>query len=289
MTDRWHLEMYVSEQTAAQMAKSDGKERVLELAVDERLPQPPPVGGEFRERFERKFFIAPRNIGFAYALLRHTCRPDGEYPEEEINSLYFDTPDLDQHERSEEGDFRKDKVRIRWYRDGASLPQMVPVFLELKSRRGFAGSKRRERFTVPAAELGFDRLRVGVVSKTILLDTVARFGHFPGRSLRPTLLVSYRRHRFTEILTGVRVCLDRSIRSTLVARGLGHGERELRLQGAVIEVKGSGMDLPRTLRRLELLDADWSRFSKYSYCINSHFEDLGTVGRLWPSGRVAEP
>ena len=35
--------------------------------------------------------------------------------EEQINSLYFDTPDLDQHERSLAGEFAKDKVRIRWY------------------------------------------------------------------------------------------------------------------------------------------------------------------------------
>ena len=66
------------------------------------------------QRFERKFFILPRNIGFAYALLRQICRPDGEYPEGQVNSLYFDTPDLDQYVRSAAGDFKKDKVRLRW-------------------------------------------------------------------------------------------------------------------------------------------------------------------------------
>jgi hypothetical protein len=261
----------------------------LEPAIDERPPQAPPVDGESQRRFERKFFVVPRNIGFAYALLRHTCRADREYPEEEVNSLYFDTPDLDQRQRSESGEFSKDKVRIRWYRANGTLPQMVPVFLELKSRRGFASSKKRERLAAPAANLGLDGLRGGVVDKTTLLDTMTRFGYFPGRPLRPTLLVTYWRYRFTEVLTGVSVCLDRSIRSTLVARELGHGERELRLQGGVIEVKGSGMDLPRTLRRLEVVNADWSRFSKYGLCIDSHLEDLGTVGRLWPSGRMAEP
>jgi hypothetical protein len=30
------------------------------------------------ERFERKFAILPRNIGFAYTLLRQVCRPDRE-------------------------------------------------------------------------------------------------------------------------------------------------------------------------------------------------------------------
>jgi hypothetical protein len=261
----------------------------LEPATDERLLFAPPVGGLFQERFERKFFILPKNTAFAYALLRHACRPDHEYPREQINSLYFDAPDLDQHERSAEGEFDKDKVRLRWYGENGTLPRMVPVFLELKSRRGFASSKRRERLLVPAENLGLDGLRAGIVNRTTLLDTVARFGHFPGKPLRPIVLVSYWRYRFTEILTGFPVCLDGTIRSTLVARELGYGERDLQLRGGVIEVKGPGMDLPRTLRRLELLDADWSRFSKYGQCIDAHLEGLGTVGRLWPSGRMAEP
>jgi len=163
------------------------------------------------------------------------------------------------------------------------------VFVELKSRQGFASSKQRERFLAPAENVQLDCLGAGIVDETTLMDTMARFGHFPGKPLRPIILVSYWRYRFTEMFTGVRVCLDHNIRSTLVARELGYGERELRLQGGVIEVKGPGMELPRTLRRAKLLDVDWSRFSKYGYCIDSHLADLGTIGRLWPSGRMAEP
>jgi hypothetical protein len=265
-------------------------EKRLGQAVDEQLRSAPPVGGQFGQRWERKFFVVPGNIGLAYALLRHVCRPDSEYPSEQINSLYFDTPDLDQHQRSTDGDLKKDKVRIRWYGDNGTLPPMVPVFLELKSRHGFASSKRRERFPEPAENLRLDRLPAGIMGKTTLLDTLARFGHFPGKPLRPIILISYWRYRFTEVLTGARVCLDHDIRSTLVAREMGWGERELRLQGGVIEVKGLSADLPRTLRRvMELVDTDWSRFSKYAYCIDSHLADLGSTGRLWPSGRMAEP
>ncbi len=97
------------------MSKNGGNQMELGPAIDERPPDVTPVGGQFRQRFERKFFVVPRNIGFAYALLRQVCRPDSEYPEEQINSLYFDTPDLDQLQRSAAGEFKKDKVRIRWY------------------------------------------------------------------------------------------------------------------------------------------------------------------------------
>jgi hypothetical protein len=271
------------------MSKNGGNQMELGQAIDERPPDTTPVVGQFRQRFERKFFVVPRNIGFAYALLRHVCRAASEYPEEQINSLYFDTFDLDQHERSAAGEFKKDKVRIRWYGDNGALPQMVPVFVELKSRQGFAGSKQRERLLVSAEDLRLDRLGAGIVGKTTLMDTLARFGHFPGRPLRPIILVSYWRYRFTEILTGIRVALDCRIRSTMVLPGSGNGEKELRLPGGVIEVKGQSIELPVTLMRMRLLDIDWTRFSKYSACIDSHTEGLGSVGRVSPSGRIIQP
>jgi hypothetical protein len=49
------------------------------------------------ERFERKFYLTPGQVGFAYGLLHHICLAANEYPSEQINSLYFDTADLDQH------------------------------------------------------------------------------------------------------------------------------------------------------------------------------------------------
>ncbi len=67
------------------------------------------------ERVEQKFFVTPNRMILALALLRRTCRWDEMYPEEQINSLYFDTPDLEQHERSLAGEFAKAKIRIRWY------------------------------------------------------------------------------------------------------------------------------------------------------------------------------
>ncbi len=260
----------------------------LQLANTELSPEPTPVGGQFRQRFERKFYIIPQRVDLAYALLRQFCRPDSQYPHGRINSLYFDTPDLDQHERSAAGEYNKDKVRIRWYGEKEMLPETVPAFLELKSRRGFASSKKREKFQVLSETLRVNRLGAGIIDRKVLVDTVAGFGHFTQQPLRPIITVSYLRYRFTEIFSGIRVSLDYDIRSTFVARGFGNGERELQLRGAVIEVKGPTMELPTTLRRMKLLDTDWSRFSKYSHCIDSHLEDPGAMARLWPSGRVGD-
>jgi len=247
------------------------------------------ANGKPTQRFERKFFVLPKNTGFAYTLLRQVCRPDSEYPEGQVNSLYFDTPDLDQYEKSLSGDFRKDKVRIRWYGKVENHEGIAPVFLELKSREGFASSKQRQRLLVSAEHLELGRLGSGIVSTTILNDTLAKFGHHPELPLRPIIVISYWRCRFNEMLTGTRISFDCNIRSSVVTPELGYGERELGLQGGVIEVKGPTLELPLTIRRMRLLDTDWSRFSKYGYCVESHLSQPGTGGRLWPSGRVILP
>lgn len=245
-------------------------------------------------RVEQKYFVAPARIGCALALLRRTCRWDGDYPEEQINSLYFDTADLDQHERSLAGEFTKDKIRIRWY-GGDHGPHMhedgpARVWLELKSRRGFSSTKQRRLLEVPGELLRYDTLSRGIVSHTTLMQTVTEFGFGNRGRLQPVITISYWRQRFVEPRTGFRVALDSHIRSSMVMPGIGRGERDLELPGAVVEVKGSTFDLPARLRQVAELGSSWTRYSKYSSSLEAHRSDLGSASRLWPSGTLhAEP
>ncbi len=128
---------------------------------------------DLRQRTERKFYITPAQIGLAYGVLRHVCRPDRQYPAGQINSLYFDTLDLDEHHKSESGDFRKDKVRIRWYGEDDSQGDIRTIFLELKSKQGFAGTKRRLRMKVPADWLTPSHLVQGIIPKAAPMWTAA--------------------------------------------------------------------------------------------------------------------
>ena len=105
----------------------------------------------------------------------------------------------------------------------------------------------------------------------------------------PIILISYERSRLNEIQTGVRVSFDRDIRALAIAPELGRREGEIRLPNGVIEVKGPSLELPVTLRRMRLLDVDWSRFSKYGSCMDVFFTDPGSVARFWPPGRFILP
>jgi hypothetical protein len=238
------------------------------------------------ERFERKYYLPPAKVGFAYGLLTQLCIPDVGFASEQINSLYFDTSGLDQYERSASGDYSKDKIRIRWYGENKDLCEAETIFIELKSKRGFANTKQRLKLQVPAEKLALDNMGKGIIPRSILMNTLASFGYFSFEMFQPVIKISYWRYRFSEMITGQRVSLDCHIRSTMVFPGLGNGQKELELPGAVIEIKGRSMELPVTLMRAQILDADWTRFSKYSACIDSHIEMSGSVGWLSPPGKI---
>lgn len=254
------------------------------MAVE--LHQPRVAVSHLPQRIERKFYVAPARVMVAYGLLRQVCRVDPQYPAGRVSSVYFDTADLEQHRQSVSGDLRRDKVRIRWYGDGNGDADTRTVYLELKSKRGLLGSKLRARLGVTADALAAANLARGIIPRPLLDGTLASFGHFPHASLWPVIAITYQRYRFIDPFTGQRVSLDCRIRSTALTPAIGHGETELELPGAVIEIKGSSTEVPVSLRALGVLEVDWSRFSKYSSCIEAHQEKAGSVGRLSPSGRI---
>ena len=116
--------------------------------------------------------------------------------------------------------------------------------------------------------------------------TLSEFGYFSEKHLLPVILITYERFRFTEILTGTRQSFDWRISSSLTAPSLGHSQASLMLEGGIIEIKGPSMEIPKSLRSISILGIDWTRFSKYTGCLESQMEKFGTVGQFWPSGRT---
>jgi hypothetical protein len=240
---------------------------------------------ELWERFERKFFVSPDKTDYVRSLMNHICLPDGKYPKGTINSLYFDTPDLEHYQKSDDGDYERHKIRVRWY-DKPAAEGQVPVYLELKSKKGFASNKKRRKFLVPAEKLSRFRCGDTILNNNIILQTLAEFNYFSEAPLLPVIMISYERLRFVEILTGIRMSFDWLIRSSMTGSISGQSHSTLTLKGAIIEIKGPKAEIPLSLRALHNTCIDWSRFSKYAGCIESHMETTGSVGYTWPSGRT---
>jgi hypothetical protein len=119
----------------------------------------------------------------------------------------------------------------------------------------------------------------------MLTNTLAGFGFFSLKPLCPVIKISYLRFRFREALTGQSLALDCQIHSDMVMPGQGHGQSELGISGAVIEIKGQDLEMPASLRGLKLLDLDWGQFSKYAACMNAHMGIPMSEGNVSPSGR----
>jgi hypothetical protein len=255
--------------------------RWLTRRVGNPLPPQPTTSSE---RFERKFYLPTSTIPFAAHLLAHCCPEDRQYPRGTIHSVYYDTPDLEYFNDSQEGNYGRVKVRVRWY----DFPQtgQAPVFLEIKSKRGYAGSKKRKSISIDCERLWNPTSDQGVLPYPAVMYGLAEMGYCPPNLLQPLILISYRRLRFIERMTGSRVSLDWDIRSTRIDPKDGRREGSIRMEGGVIEVKGQSSEIPTTLQSIRELGTDWSRYSKYASCVEAHLEEPGSIGRVWPSGRT---
>jgi hypothetical protein len=239
-------------------------------------------------RFERKFYLPAAKIPFAAHLLMHCCMKDRQYPKGTIHSVYYDTTDDAALHDSSEGNPIRNKIRVRWYDTPQETSDTTPVFLELKSKDGFAGTKQRKKILVPTQRLTNPAMRGSILDLTTIHQTLFQFGYYPDGLLHPAIYISYRRLRFEDVLTGVRISLDGHIHSSMVLPHLnGHGG-PLLMHGGVIEIKGPSMDIPRAVQSIRYLGTDWSRYSKFAACLEAQMENPGSVGRLWPSGRVEE-
>ena len=95
---------------------------------------------DLRKRFERKYYIRPKDLNMSNVLLRQICRPDPQYPESIVNSLYFDTADLEDYYRSEEGYFERSKIRIRWYGNNNNEKESASILWSSRPRRVFSAA-----------------------------------------------------------------------------------------------------------------------------------------------------
>ena len=229
-------------------------------------------------RFEQKLVIPPQFAGFVVAWLQHTCVADPVYPLNTINSLYLDTPELDSYYECLNGDPYKNKVRIRWY-DQPAADQDIPAYIELKSKRGANTAKQRKQVKIPSEFLNEGKI-AGTIIQSELEKTLPELGYMPHKYLRPLIIISYRRYRFREPLSGVSLTYDLEIASWMVEKSIAILAPRLELQTTVLEIKGGTMALPSALLGLRNINLRWSAFSKYARCLESHLEQPGSIGWL---------
>lgn len=213
---------------------------------------------------EVKFVLPGHAAGAARALVAACCRPEAPHAASRVESIYFDGPGLESLGEKLASDYRKTKIRLRWY-DGRS-----PVWLEVKCRVGSRREKRRLPVTLDGGALtqrGLDAPGLGTIVESL---AEVRIAAPPG--LRPALYLTYQRERFVEPASGFRLSIDSEITTRQIAawaaavpgiRRPGSGRRG----PCLVELKGGSRELPPALGALAALGGRRESFSKYSFCL----------------------
>lgn len=210
--------------------------------------------------FELKFLFSSYRVPFIQKCLHALCLPDGLYPRSVVHSLYFDTIGLDYLMEKQNSDYLKQKVRLRWYDDKKEF------WFEVKQKIGTKRIKYR-KFIPPdlnKSNMPWNR------SFLFSLPTTGKSLGLPiNTQLLPSIYITYLRERFIEPSQQLRVSLDWGI-STDIKREFGHpnlsiSEPRWKEPPAVLEIKGSEPELPRTLKFLTQFGLKKSAYSKYSF------------------------
>lgn len=218
---------------------------------------PPAVDGLDHEV---KYILPAASAAAARALLAGVCRPEAPHAASVVETVYFDDPGLGSLAEKRASDYLKTKIRLRWY-DGRG-----PVWLEIKRRVGSRRDKARLPTGLDGAELATRSL--AELAGLDLAALAARAGAAVAPGLQPAVRLRYRRDRFVEPGSDLRLSLDREIRA-VERRGSPRGDGIRDLDVALVELKGDRRELPGPLAALAALGARRGSFSKYLACFAS--------------------
>ena len=196
----------------------------------------------------------------ARALLSGLCRAEAPHARSRVATIYFDDRELTSAGEKAASDYRKTKLRLRWY-DGAGA-----AILEIKRRVGSRREKRRLPLAFEGAALEAGGL--AAAARSAWREALAAAGLEAPRDLAPVLRLVYDRERFVDPGTGARLSLDTRIAALEVAPWTGLGTPAGALDAALVELKGTGRELPPVLAALDAIGARRGSFSKYAACLS---------------------
>lgn len=241
-------------------------------------------------RLEYKYLVPVERLDALRTQMRPYLRVDGFVDKTNANkgytvrSIYFDTPRMDYHFEKIEGIGVRKKIRVRGYN---ALTDRSAVFLEIKRKNVNLIAKDRAPLFYRDLE---DLFRTRDVDRYIQphhgsgesIEPAKRFFfHVCGRSLEPSVLVSYDREafyaRFNPLL---RITFDKNLRFSMrpSLNELFDESKLRRTMGRhfILEVKFQ-RGLPSWLRDvITQNELERMALSKYTLCVDAH-RRLGQV------------
>jgi hypothetical protein len=218
-------------------------------------------------RTEKKYVLDMAQASLAKALISAHCLADPHFAMATVHSIYYDTLDLQFLSEKIDSTYFKAKIRLRWYGDWSFNPDDGPAFLEAKLKEG--GRQRKVRMKMLRTGRELAEMPLGDPALAALPALLVSHGIGINASTRPIFVIAYRRLRFIDPMTGVRIALDQHIHAPRHALSCPGPTGSPFLPFAVIETKGQLASLPRYLAPLMTMGLRPESFSKYLHCYQS--------------------
>jgi SPX domain protein involved in polyphosphate accumulation len=209
-------------------------------------------------RIEVKELFRPRDLSHIEGRLKlSSFRFHQPYPSRKINSLYFDSINLDSLEESIEGSSTRKKIRVRWY---GKETTSSPATLEIKRKQGVFSWKELypNQFEVLPSAVSWNEF----VSPQQKCNPTA-FQHI--KNLQPASIVSYERKYFASFDNKVRITIDWNLQTFDQRQSnkpnLRFGRQHL--NQIVVEAKVQAEDQKSLDTLFKQLPFSAKRFSKY--------------------------
>ncbi|OGY19148.1 MAG: hypothetical protein A2784_00110 [Candidatus Chisholmbacteria bacterium RIFCSPHIGHO2_01_FULL_48_12] len=213
-------------------------------------------------RFELKYPLSLDQYRLIRPLVARRLSPDpfvGSAGYYQVNSLYFDTPNLNAYHQSRAGLKNRIKYRLRTY--STAIPAPPYAFLEIKRKHDATVLKDRDLLSLAQVDQLLAH-QSNSQNSVIKQFTLAQTRYF----LQPKILLTYRREPFVTELPELRITFDSRMQVTRANRfdQLTGGYYQIFPQVVIMELKFTG-SLPFWLAQLiGHYNLERQVFSKYA-------------------------
>lgn len=155
-------------------------------------------------RYERKFVFSALDVKEVGSIIKSLPQLFSEiYHQRYVNSIYLDSPNLDNYYDSVGGASIRRKFRIRWY--GKLFGKIQKPKLEIKLKEGLVSQKYSYLLSDMNLNQNFSKNTITeLLSKTPISGTLTQVMH----TLEPTLLNRYSRKYFISVDKNYRITVD---------------------------------------------------------------------------------
>ncbi len=202
----------------------------------------------FQTRIENKYVV--KNADFTQAILKAHFLPDPMFPAGQVNTLHFDTIDLDGIQDKRNGEYYKNKLRLRWY--GENSLEKLPEKVFLENKMAIQKEKKKSRIEIELTKLQRNDPFNAKHWLNTIQENSRKLNFNYTKPLFPIMASKYQRNRYHDPIANVRIALDQKIQVT-------HYSPDMKiliqspipgLNYSVLEVKGETDRLPLAIRNL---------------------------------------